>query len=141
MIYLLGLQHTHFGEHDSVYNIGSHAFLRRHYSAFRFSSFFFFFFSLCSSERIISIGHSTPLSAMLMLGLPCWLRWKESTCNAGYLTSIPGLERSPGGGHCNSFQHSCLENPHGQRSLAGYSPWGRRVGYHWVTKQQQRQQA
>ena len=22
------------------------------------------------------------------------------------------------------LQHSCLENPHGQRSLAGYSPWG-----------------
>ena len=25
--------------------------------------------------------------------------------------SIPGLERSPGGGHGNSLQHSCLENP------------------------------
>ena len=23
-------------------------------------------------------------------------------------------------------QYSCLENPHGQRSLVGYSPWGRR---------------
>ena len=22
------------------------------------------------------------------------------------------------------LQYSCLENPHGQRSLAGYSPWG-----------------
>ena len=38
--------------------------------------------------------------------------------------SIPGLERSPRGGHGNSLQYSCLENPHGQRSLAGYSPWG-----------------
>ena len=37
--------------------------------------------------------------------------------------SIPGLERSPGGGHSNPLQYSCLENPHGQRSLAGYSPW------------------
>jgi len=25
--------------------------------------------------------------------------------------SIPGLERSPGGGHGNPLQHSCLENP------------------------------
>ena len=25
--------------------------------------------------------------------------------------SIPGLERSPGGGHGNPFQYSCLENP------------------------------
>ena len=36
--------------------------------------------------------------------------------------SIPGLGRSPGGGHDNPLQYSCLENPHGQRSLAGYSP-------------------
>ena len=25
--------------------------------------------------------------------------------------SIPGLGRSPGGGHCNLFPYSCLENP------------------------------
>ena len=36
----------------------------------------------------------------------------------------PGLGRSPGGGHGNSLQYSCLENPHGQRSLKGYSPLG-----------------
>ena len=36
---------------------------------------------------------------------------------------IPGLEKSPGGGHGNPLQYSCLENPHGQRSLAGYSPY------------------
>ena len=28
------------------------------------------------------------------------------------------------GGHVNPLQYSCLENPQGQRSLAGYSPWG-----------------
>ena len=33
------------------------------------------------------------------------------------------LVQSLGGGHGNPLQHSCLENPHGQRSLAGYSPW------------------
>ena len=38
--------------------------------------------------------------------------------------SIPGLGRSLGGGHGNPLQYSCLENPHGQRSLVGYSPWG-----------------
>ena len=26
-------------------------------------------------------------------------------------SSIPGLGRSPGGGHGNPLQHSCLENP------------------------------
>ena len=34
--------------------------------------------------------------------------------------STPGLERSLGGQHGNLLQYSCLENPHGQRSLAGY---------------------
>ena len=48
----------------------------------------------------------------------------KSTCNAGDLGSIPGWGRSPGGGHGNLFQYCCLENSHGQRSLAGYSPWG-----------------
>ena len=38
--------------------------------------------------------------------------------------SIPGSGRSPGGGHGNPLQYSCLENPHGQRSLAGFSPYG-----------------
>ena len=36
---------------------------------------------------------------------------KESACHAGDLGSIPGLGRSPGGGHGNPLQYSCLENP------------------------------
>ena len=40
--------------------------------------------------------------------------------------SVPGLGRSPAGGHGDALQYSCLANPHGQRSLAGYSPWGRK---------------
>ena len=36
---------------------------------------------------------------------------------------IPGSGRSPGGRDGNPLPCSCLENPHGQRSLAGYSPW------------------
>ena len=51
---------------------------------------------------------------------------KEAVCNAGDLGSIPGLGRSPGGGHGNPLQYSCLENPYEQRRLAGYSPWGRK---------------
>ena len=31
------------------------------------------------------------------------------------------LGRSPGEGHGNPLQKSCLENPHGQGSLVGYS--------------------
>ena len=67
-------------------------------------------------------------------GLPRWLSSKDSTCNtraprdAG---SIPGLGRSPGGGHGNPLQYSCLEHPHRPRSLARWSPWGCRVGCDW----------
>ena len=60
----------------------------------------------------------------MFLGFPSSSNGKESTCNVGDLGSIPGLGRSPGGGHGDPLKYSCLENPHGQRSLAGYSPWG-----------------
>ena len=36
---------------------------------------------------------------------------KESACNAGDPSSIPGLERFPGGGNGNPLQYSCLKNP------------------------------
>ena len=44
-------------------------------------------------------------------GFPGASDGKESTCNVADLGSIPGLERSPGGGHGNPLQYSCLENP------------------------------
>ena len=59
-----------------------------------------------------------------MSGFPGGSDGKESSCNAGDLRSIPGLGSSPGGGHGNPLQYSGLENPHGQRNLVGYSPWG-----------------
>ena len=52
------------------------------------------------------------------IGFPGDSDGKESACTAGDLGLIPG------GGHGNPLHYSCLENPHGQRSLAGYSPWG-----------------
>ena len=36
---------------------------------------------------------------------------KNLAANAGDLGSISGLGRSPGGGHGNPLQYSCLENP------------------------------
>ena len=60
------------------------------------------------------------------LGFPGGSDSKESACNAGDLGLIPGLGRSPGEGYDNPLQDSCLENSHGQRSLVGYSPWGRK---------------
>ena len=54
-----------------------------------------------------------------IVGFPGGSVGKESTFNVGDLLLIPGLERSTGDGHGNPLQYSCLENPHGQRSLAG----------------------
>ena len=61
------------------------------------------------------------------LGFPGGSDGKESTRNAGDMGSIPGSRRSPGEGKANLLQYSCLENPHGQRSLADYSPRSHRV--------------
>ena len=57
------------------------------------------------------------------MGFPGGSNGKESACNAGDQGSIPGEGRSPGKGNSNPLQYSCLENPHEQRSLVGYSPW------------------
>ena len=54
-------------------------------------------------------------------GLLSWLRWSRIHLQCGR----HWVPKSLGGGHRNSLQYSCLEkNPHGQRCLAGYSPWG-----------------
>ena len=63
---------------------------------------------------------------LLVVGFLGGSHGKESACNMGDLGSIPRLGRSPGGGHGNPLQYSCLENPHGQRSQVGYSPQGRK---------------
>ena len=60
------------------------------------------------------------------MGFPGGSEGKESACNEEDLGSIPGLGSFPGGGHGNPLQYSCLENPHEQRSLVGYGPWGRK---------------
>ena len=74
---------------------------------------------------IVSGGQQGSQSSIYMyMGFPGGSDGKESACNAGDLGLIPGLGRFPGGGHGSPLQYSCLENPHGQRSLAGYSPWG-----------------
>ena len=48
--------------------------------------------------------------SLVAQGFPGGSDSKESACNAGDLSLIPGLERSPGGGCGNPFQYTCLEN-------------------------------
>ena len=50
--------------------------------------------------------------------IPRWFSGKESACSVGDIGSVPGSEKS-----------------HGRRSLADYSPWGRkRAGHDWATR-------
>ena len=66
---------------------------------------------------------------VLLLGLPQWLRGKESACSAaatGETGLMPGSGRSPGGRHGNPLQYSCLENSMDRGA------WGATV--HGVTK-------
>ena len=65
---------------------------------------------------------------------------KNVPTNAGDMGSIPGSGRSPGAGNDNTLQYcmGCFHGEsYGQRSLAGYSPWGsQRVRQDLATKQQ-----
>ena len=62
-----------------------------------------------SGEKNTTNRESPPVS--LEEGFPGGSADKESACNAGDLSSIPGLGRSPEGRHGNPFQYSCPENP------------------------------
>ena len=66
------------------------------------------------------------LPTPVFLGFPHRSDGKESDHNTGDLGSILVLRRPHGRGHGNILQYSCLENPHGQRNLVGYSPWDRK---------------
>ena len=58
-------------------------------------------------------------------------------CNAE-VGLFPESETSPGGAYGNPLRYSCLENLHGQRSLAGYSPRGHKESYktEWLSTAQ-----
>ena len=75
----------------------------------------------------------------MCIGLPWWLSGKESACQAGDAGWIPGLGRFPWRRKWQPILVFFLPwKPHGQRSLAGYSPWGhQRVRHDLVTKRQQ----
>ena len=90
-------------------------------------------FLIHRGEKYKSVSKSsTTLTGIIYL--PLWtsqvvLVVKNPTANAGDIReagSIPGLGRSPQGGHGNPLQYSSLENCHGQRCLAGCSPRGQK---------------
>ena len=69
------------------------------------------------------------LSIIIYLGFPGGSVIKNLPVNAedaGDTGSIPGSERSPGGANSDPLQYFLPGKFRGQRSLAGYSPWGRK---------------
>ena len=54
---------------------------------------------------------------------------KESACNAGDTSLIPGSRRFCGGGNGNMFQYSCLENP---RDREAWQATVQRVAKSWT---------
>ena len=65
-------------------------------------------------------------------GFPGGAVVKNLLANAGDTrdaSSIPGWGKTPGEGSGNTLQYSCLENAKDQKSLAGYSLWGRQESH------------
>ena len=54
------------------------------------------------------------MTSTLLRGFPGASDSKEFAFSAGDLGLIPRLGKSPGGGHGNPLQCSCLENPYRQ---------------------------
>ena len=64
---------------------------------------------------------------MYVLGFPGGTSGKEPACQCWTYKRRgfdPWVRKIPWRKHGNPFQYSYLDNPHGQRSLVGYSPWG-----------------
>ena len=70
--------------------------------------------SICSLNNYLASPRAYLVAQTVKNPFAMWEIWVHSL----------GWEDSPGGGHGDPFQFTCLENPHGQRSMAGYSAWG-----------------
>ena len=67
---------------------------------------------------------SYALEPVTLSGFPGGSVVKNPPANAGDMGLIPGLGRSPRGGNGEPILVLLPGKSHGQRSLAGYSPWG-----------------
>ena len=74
---------------------------------------------------VLPYGNIYPQAFCQPIAFPCGSNGKESTCNAGHSGSTPELGRSLGGRAWQSTPVFLPGESHGQRSLVGYSWWGR----------------
>jgi len=76
---------------------------------------------------LIKVNHA------LTYGLPCGSVGKESTCNVGDLSSIPGFGRSPGEGKGYPLQYSGLENSMDRTVRGVAKSWTRLSDFHFTS--------
>ena len=69
----------------------------------------------------LSICYFVHHASFAYRGFPGGSGGKESACNAGDSSSIPGWGQSPGEDKGNPLQYSCLENPMDRGAWQGYS--------------------
>ena len=95
-------------------------------------------YTLCRSFLVFGcLSSCIWVSYIISKGLPGASDGKESACHVGDPGSIPGWGRSPGRGHGNPLQYSCLENPMGRAAWwATQSMGSQRVGLDLGTKPQ-----
>ena len=90
------------------------------------------FYVLCPPNRSQNLIFFCPMSKQGASQVELVL--KNLPANAGDVRdvdSIPGLGRSPGGGHSNPLQYSCLENSMDRGAWWATVHWVERVGHHW----------
>ena len=85
----------------------------------------------CRPEQPVASGSSGPVSEPSVpicrireTGLPWWLSSKDSSCQRRRGQSNPWVRKTPWRRAWQPAPVSLPGEPHGQRSLAGYSPWG-----------------
>ena len=81
---------------------------------------------VCISHLLYPLICQWTFRLLSCLGIPGGSDGTASVYNVGDPGSSPGLGRSLREGNGNPLQYYCLEKSHGQRSLVGYSPWGRK---------------
>ena len=88
----------------------------------------------CKSREWHEIMHLLHAPRTILWAARKWMVFHSSKENV-----VCGLYTSQAdrrGGHGNPLQYSCLENPHGQTSLMGYSPLGHQDTTEWLSTAQ-----
>ena len=86
------------------------------------------------AESQTQLSYWTPRKQNLLLFTTLWwLSGKESAYNAGDPRFDPWVRKIPWRGEWQPTPVFLPEKSHGQKSLVGYSPWGRRVEHDWDT--------